>query len=139
ASGDAEPIANTLLAAGAGIDELNAALRDHLKTEDYGLKFRTITLKGYVSVESDLLILPASAVTAIEASAQDLGLRAEPTVAYIADTLAHDNKVIPYPIVAGLKPGAAPPLGPFLPPGVSSLTDKEAVLLEWMGSPLNQL
>ncbi len=42
--------------------------------------------------------------TAIEAAAKDVGLRAEPTVVYVADTLAHGQKEIPYPIVAGLNP-----------------------------------
>jgi putative ABC transport system permease protein len=138
-TGNAEPIANTLLASGANTKELNAALRDRLRAEDYGLKFREITRKGYLSVESDFLILSPSTVSAIEASAKELRLRAEPTVAYIADTIAFGEKEIPYPVVAGLNPSAPPPLGPFLPPDVTTLADDEIILLEWNGSPLNRL
>ncbi|HSQ57384.1 MAG TPA: FtsX-like permease family protein, partial [Gemmata sp.] len=58
---------------------------------------------------------------------------------YVADTLAFGSKEIPYPIVAGLNPNAASPLGPFLPPSVTSLGDNEIVLLEWKGSELNGL
>jgi putative ABC transport system permease protein len=139
AAGNSEPVANTLLSTGVPADELNSALRGQLRAEDFGLKFREITRKGYVSVESDLLILPPATVSAIEAAAKDLGTRAEPTVAYIADTLAHGEKEIPYPVVAGLNPGAAPPLGPFLPPDTPALADGEVILLEWTGSPLNKL
>lgn len=139
AAGEVEPVANTLLAAGASTDDLNAAFRQRLKIEDYGLKLRDISRKGYLSVESDLLILPSPTVKAIETTSAELGLRAEPTVAYIADAIAPGDKEIPYPVIVGLNPGAAPPLGPFLPPGVSSLVDNEIILLEWNGSPLNRL
>ena len=40
--------------------------------------------------------------TAIEAATKELGVRAEPTVVYVADTLAHGKQEIPYPIIAGL-------------------------------------
>ena len=55
---------------------------------------------------------------------------------YVADTLAHGGKEIPYPIIAGLNPNAPLPLGPFLPKGLSALADDEVVLLEWPGSEL---
>jgi putative ABC transport system permease protein len=78
-------------------------------------------------------------VAAIRSAAAELGLYAEPTVIYVADTLAHGAKEIPYPVVAGLNPAAAEPLGPFLPKGVETLADDEVVLLEWQGSELNGL
>ena len=43
---------------------------------------------------------------------------------------------MPYVVVAALDPAAAPPLGPFLPPGVSALKDDEIVLVDWKDSPL---
>ena len=43
---------------------------------------------------------------------------------------------MPYVVVAALDPAAPPPLGPFLPTGVSALKDDEIVLAEWPGSPL---
>ncbi len=92
-----------------------------------------------MSVESTELILPPATVKAVEAAANDIGARAEPTVVYVADTLAHGQKEIPYPIVAGLNPAAAGPLGPFLPKGVAALADGEVVLLDWQGSELKGL
>lgn len=137
ATGDDAAVATALLASGATNDDLNAALRDRLRPEDFGLKFREIDRRKYVSVESTELILPPATVNAVEAAAGDLGVRAEPTVVYVADTLAVGTKEIPYPIVAGLNPAAAEPLGPFLPGGVPALADGEIVLLEWQGSELN--
>ncbi|MBN9117688.1 MAG: ABC transporter permease [Planctomycetes bacterium] len=143
ATGDAAPVATVLLARGASADDLNAALRPNLRAEEYGLKFRAIGKRfgagGYVSVESTELVIPPAKVAAIESAAKKLGLRAEPTVVYVADALTHDKKEIPYPIIAGLNPGAAPPLGPFLPKGVAALADGEVVLLEWPNSELNRL
>jgi ABC-type antimicrobial peptide transport system permease subunit len=139
ATGDPAPTATVLLASGAPTDELNAALRSRLTLEDFGLKVREIDRHGYASIESAELVIPPATVTALEAALKELGRRAEPTVAYVADTLASGTKEIPYPVVAGLNAGAEPPLGPFLPKGVASLGDDEIVLLEWPGSELRGL
>lgn len=138
-TGDDAPVATALLAGGAPTDDLNAALRARLRPEDHGLKFREIDRRGYLSVESDLLVLPPATVHAVEDAARDLGARAEPTVVYVADTLAAGTKEIPYPIVAGLNLDAPEPLGPFLPKGLAALGDDEVVLLDWPGSELKGL
>lgn len=160
ATGDAVPLATALLARGASANELDAAIRPKLRAADFGLKLREVERRfgagGYVSVESTELILPPKKGRAVEGAARELGLGAEPTVVYVADTLAKEepageskpgepvpahvwSKQIPYPIIAGLNPGAAPPLGPFLPKGVSELADNEVILLDWPGSELNNL
>lgn len=147
-TGDATPVATVLLASGASATtELDDALRKGLKAEDFGLKFRDIARRqgrgGYVSVEASELVFPLKTVEAIEATAKALSLRAEPTVVYVADTLAVGNKEIPYPIVAGLNVNAASPLGPRdlapqpVPP--EPLADNEVDLLDWPGSELNKL
>lgn len=141
ASADRGPIANVLLSSGqtATIDELNAAVHSQLRIEDYGLKIREIDRKGYLSVESDQLILPPAMVAAVENAASDLSVRVEPTSAYIADTLAHGERSTPYPVIAALNPSASAPLGPFLPAGAPFLGEDEIILLEWPGSELNGL
>lgn len=113
----------------------NAALADALTPEDLGLRVAA-RRKGYVSVESDQLLLEPPAAEAATAAAKDLGLRAEPTAVYLANSIAAGGKSIPYSIVAALDPAAAPPLGPFLPPGVAALKDDEIALLDWEESPL---
>ncbi len=143
ATGDAAPVATLLVARGAAAPDLSAALRKNLHAEDHGLKLREIERRfgagGYVSVESTELVLPAAKVAAIEAAAKKLGLRAEPTVIYVADALAHEGREIPYPIIAGLNPEAAAPLGPFLPKGAPALADGEVVLLNWPNMKLDKL
>jgi len=137
--------ATLLLARGASTTDLDDSLRGKLRIEDYGLKFRSIEYEpkyrsgGYVSVESTELILSPTNVKAILAAANDRQLRAEPTVIYVADALSFDKKEIPYPIVAGLNPYANPPLGPFVPKGVTDVADGDVVLLDWKGSELNGL
>jgi ABC-type antimicrobial peptide transport system permease subunit len=152
ATGDDAPVATVLLARGAEAHALNDEFhartdpkhRYRLTPEDFGLKLREIDKArfgggGYVSVEATELILAPKTVDTIGAAATALGLRAEPTVVYVADTLAHGKSQIPYPIVAGLNPAAAAPLGPFLPKDVPNLADGEVVLLDWQRSELNRL
>jgi ABC-type lipoprotein release transport system permease subunit len=149
ATGRPNPVCTALLATGTSADELNATLRTKLKAEDYGVKFRDIDRKqgrgGYVSVESTELVFPPRTVAGIEAAARALNVRAEPTVVYVADTLAAGSKEIPFPIVAGLNTLAASPLSPIelapqpAPSGPRELGDDEVDLLEWPGSELNGL
>ncbi|MDY3559275.1 ABC transporter permease [Gemmata sp. JC673] len=144
-TGDAEPVATVLLASDAPHDALNAALKDRLRPEDYGLKFREVARRlgrgGYLSVESAELILPPKVSDAVRSAAQAVGARAEPTVVYVADTLAVGDKQIPYPIVAGLNTTAPSPLSPheLAPIPTPSLADDEVELLTWPGSELNRL
>jgi putative ABC transport system permease protein len=135
-----EPIANAIFASGAPVAELDAALRRQLRPEDYGLRLRTPSRhERYLSVESELLVLPPATVQAVEQAAAELKLRAEPTIAYVADGLSAGKQAIPYPVIAGLNPQARPPLGPFLPKGVKELGDNEVVLLDWTENPLKGL
>lgn len=137
----------TLLLATGSANELNDALRANLKPEDYGIKFRDIDRRlgrgGYVSVESTELVFPPRTVEGIEAAARALGVRAEPTVVYVADALAAGKKEIPFPIVAGLNTLAAAPLGPRdlapMPAAPVPLGTDEIELLQWPGSELNGL
>ena len=134
-----EPLANALFSSGSSVEELNAALRKQLSVEDYGLRLREPRHDRFLSVESELLVLPPTQVEAVESAAADLKLRQEPTIAYIADTLQYESRELPYPIIAGLNPQAAPPLGPFLPSGATELKDNEVVLLQWPDNPLAKL
>jgi putative ABC transport system permease protein len=92
--------------------------------------------RHYLSLESKQLLLePFLADAALEA-AKESHLRAAPTLVYLANTLAAGNAEIPYSVVAALDPTQSPPLGPFLPHGISQLADDEIVLADWKQSPL---
>jgi ABC-type antimicrobial peptide transport system permease subunit len=92
--------------------------------------------RDYLSLESrQLLLEPAVGDAALKAAGES-GLRAAPTLVYLANTIAANGNEIPYAIVAALDPGEKPPLGPFLAPGVDSLKDDEIILADWKESPL---
>jgi ABC-type lipoprotein release transport system permease subunit len=131
---------NALLAFDSDATALDAALPAALTPADAGLRVEVPKSRhAYVSVEAEQLVLDPAAVEAVGAAARDLGLRAEPTVAYLANWIAAGGKRIPYSVVAGLNPNAAAPLGPFLPPGVTAVRDDEIVLADWDDSPLKDV
>ncbi len=143
---------NALLATGGTAVDLSARLAGGLALEDWGLRAAVgAARKAYLSVESESLVLDPAAVAAVERAAGAFSAPAEPTIAYLANALTPDRdplpnadagagrKLIPYSVVAALNPAAAPPLGPFLPAGVSALADTDIVLADWPASPLRDL
>jgi putative ABC transport system permease protein len=93
------------------------------------------TVPQYLSLESEQLLMPSFVGDAAEEASQKVGLRAAPTLVYLADSIQVKGTDIPYSVVASLDPGLAPPLGPFLPPGKKKLADDEIVLVQWDGWP----
>src|SRR5260370_30814084 len=91
---------------------------------------------NYLSLESaHVLLEPAVAEAALDA-AKDVGLRAAPTLVYLANGISDGKETIPYSVVAALDSSQPPPLRPFLPPGVKALSDDQIVLADWKESPL---
>ena len=128
---------NAIFAAGATTEELNGDFDTMLSLEDLGIRVEVPKFRNaYVSVEADQLILDSSAVEAAEKAATELKLPFERTTVYLANGIGDGKKTIPYSIVAALNAGAAAPLGPFLPHGVTTLKDDEIVLADWDESPL---
>src|SRR5207302_7622163 len=82
------------------------------------------TQHPYVSLESRQMLLEPAVADAAQRAATKTGLRAAPTLVYLANTIAdaHGGS-IPYSVVAALDASQAAPLGPFLPPGPSQLGD----------------
>jgi len=125
---------NTLLVRGSTAT-LAADFQTRLTLADWGLALRN-SRRGYVSLESQQLVLPDGiAETAIK-TAGDVNLRTAPTLAYLANRITEGNESIPYSIVAALDPTLAPPFGPFLPRGVNELKDDDIILVDWEDSPL---
>ncbi len=140
--------ATTLLSSGAIVEELNAALRPKLTIADFGLKVRVVEraidkkqreTRGYLSVESDQLVMDDATAAAVEKIAAKHGMRAEPTIVYLVNSISDGKAEIPYSIVAGLNPSADPPLGPFKTDKGVVPSNKEIVLLDWPDSPLRGL
>jgi ABC-type lipoprotein release transport system permease subunit len=91
---------------------------------------------NYLSLESRQMLLEPAVAEAAMAAANDAGLRAAPTLVYLANSIAAGKQEIPYSVVAALDPTLPAPLGPLLPPGVNDLEHGEIVLADWKDSPL---
>ncbi len=136
---------NVLLSVSEDVDSLNQALRQVLDLADYGLRLRPaiaydgwwwgVSL-GYVSVETDRLIFDDRMAEEIVSAVGQLQVLAEPTVVYLVNGIEYAGREIPYTIVAGVNPHAAPPLGPFVTHQGHYIQDDEIALLEWPESPL---
>ncbi len=113
------------------------SLRSNLRLDDWGLVLKN-PRRGYLSLESTQLLLEPFVADAAMEAAKETNLRTAPTLVYLANTIASGDKDIPYSVVAALDPNLAPPLGPFLPPGVKQLADDEIVLADWKDSPLSR-
>jgi ABC-type antimicrobial peptide transport system permease subunit len=132
---------NALFVSGARAS-LKEALQQDLTLDDWGLILRgphsrTGKSHNYLSLESQQLLLEPAVVEAALGAAKDAGLRAAPTLVYLANGISDGKDTIPYSVVAALDPTLPPPLGRFLPPGVSKLEDDQIVLVDWKESPLH--
>jgi ABC-type lipoprotein release transport system permease subunit len=90
----------------------------------------------YLSLESRQLFLEPAVARAASAAAADVGLRAAPTLVYLADSIAANSQEMAYAVVAALDPTLPAPLGSFLPRD-RPLRDDEIVLTDWKESPLS--
>ena len=128
---------NAILSSTSDVAAANKAFAKALDLPDWGIRVVVPPKRdAYVSVESESLVLDGPTVAAVERAATKLGLRAERTFVYLANEIAIGDKAIPYSVVCATNVAAPAPLGPFLPPGVSSLADDEIVLADWTESPL---
>jgi ABC-type lipoprotein release transport system permease subunit len=122
--------ANALLAAGPSKP---AALQSSLKLADLDLRLQPNAAHGYVALESGRMILEPAVADAALTVAKDLGLRAVPTLTYLANTIAIGGKEIPYSTVTAvdlrlpLTSGGQSPL----------LGDDEILLNEWAANDLS--
>jgi ABC-type antimicrobial peptide transport system permease subunit len=128
---------NAVLSAAPDVPAANAAFAKTLDLADWGVRVVVPPKRAaYVSVESESLVLDGPTVAAVERACTKLGLRSERTFVYLANEIASGKNAIPYSIVCATNVAAPAPLGPLLPPDVTSLADDEIVLADWSESPL---
>ncbi len=120
---------------------LMSALKDQIRLDDIGLRIRPVEGQGYVSVESDSMIIEDSAAEAVQKAVETIGMQSSPTLVYLANEIraaeSSDSKTrySMYSIVAGLSFDRKSPLGPFvLRDGspVPPLNDNEIILSDWL-------
>ncbi len=126
-------------------DELQTLVKKSVSAEDIGLRFRIIADRGYMSVESDSMILEDSIADAVQKAAENIGMKATPTLVYLANqinaTQREDKnaRFSMYSIVAGLDFAQPAPLGPILlkeGTAVPALKDDEIILSDWLAADL---
>jgi putative ABC transport system permease protein len=107
-----------------GSDLLHELLRRHITLADVGLKLRVDESRGYLSLESESILLPPPVEEAALAVARETGLASSPVLAHLANTISApsgDGHVIPYSTVAAIDPDGA--LAHGLSPGEIMLND----------------
>lgn len=124
---------------------LQAQLKKKLTPADIGLNIRQIEQRGYLSVESDSMILEDAISEAVLKAAGTIGVKAAPTLVYLANELNASNRTDDetrysmYSIIAGLDFNQPSPLGPIrLKDGaaVPELKDDEVILSDWLAADL---
>jgi putative ABC transport system permease protein len=125
--------------------DLQSQLQKTLTMADLGLRARPIEAGGFLSLESDSMIVEDAISDAVLKSAERLGMDAAPTLVYLlneinaADRTDKKSRYSMYSIVAGLDFQRPPPLGPFRlndARPVPDLKDNEIILSAWLAEDL---
>ena len=124
---------------------LQTQLQKSLVPADLGLRLRPIASGGFLSVESDSMILEDAVSDAILKAAGQMGMDAAPTLVYLineinaADRTDQESRYSMYSIAAGLDFQQASPLGPFRlndDQPVPDLDDDAMILSAWLAEDL---
>jgi putative ABC transport system permease protein len=91
---------NTLLVAGGASNDLDAAIRQRFALEDIGLTLRPVG--SAIAVESAAGLLDAPRAKAVELAAREAGLRAQPVLTYLANTMRSGDRQVPYSLVTAM-------------------------------------
>ncbi|MCA9036470.1 MAG: ABC transporter permease [Planctomycetaceae bacterium] len=135
-------------------DVIQDVFHSELSLADIGVVFRNVPEKGYLSVESDSMILEDGIAGPVLDAAKSLGTNAQPTLVYLANEIrravgtesenqASTSGQMPgysmYSIIAGLNFDQPSPLGPFQLTGgqpLPALTDDQIILSQWLARDL---
>jgi putative ABC transport system permease protein len=96
---------NTILAAGGPVGQI---LKDHYSLDDLGIKLRVLEQQHALSLETDSALIPDALAERAIATAQSLGLRTEPVLTYLANSIRANGREIPYSVVTALDSPPAP-------------------------------
>jgi len=136
---------NALLAGGPGDNlspeqaaTLTQETSQQLTLADLGLTIRSEEKRGYVSVESERMILEDSLAAAIQKLTP--AARTSPVLIYLLNEIhnqATPDKYAMYSVVAGIDFASGPPFGPFeYVAGAAPAADDEVVINEWLAGDL---
>jgi putative ABC transport system permease protein len=96
---------NTILAADSPVGQM---LKDHYSLDDLGIKLRVLEKQHALSLETDSAMISDALAERATATARSLGLRTEPMLTYLANTIHANGREIPYSVVTALDSAPAP-------------------------------
>jgi ABC-type antimicrobial peptide transport system permease subunit len=97
---------NAILAADTG--GLERALRERYALADLGLRLRVLDQPNCLSLESDSAQIGDALARIAVSTAQSLGLRTQPVLTYLANSIRASGREIPYSVVTALDSAPAP-------------------------------
>ena len=102
--------ANTILVANAAVslDLVERTLKDRYALEDLGIRLRTLEGQHGLSLETDKAQISDALADAASTTAKSLGLRVEPVLTYLANSIRVGSREIPYSLVTALDSPPAP-------------------------------
>lgn len=127
------------------LDNLDPLVAKRITLKDIGVSVRENDERGFLSVETDRMILDDATSETIQKAATKLNLQAAPAVIYLlneiyaTDRTDSDDRYSMYSIIAGIEPNLAAPLGPFRPSTADNnfkLADDEILLTDWLAEDL---
>lgn len=129
----------------ADMQRLQDNLKTHIQLTDVGLRLRPIVDRGYISVESERMILEDSLATSTMQAAKDMGYATAPALVYLANEIyateraTDSERYSMYSIIAGIPLDSPAPLGPLtLMDGThpAELAGDEILLSAWLAEDL---
>jgi len=127
------------------LQRLQNRLKNRIQLSDVGLRLRTVPERGYISVESERMILEDGLADSVTGAARDLGFSTASTLVYLAneiyaaDRASDSERYSMYSIIAGMPYNSPAPLGPFKTvesTDVTELAGDEILLSTWLAADL---
>lgn len=122
-------------------EQLTETVAEAATLQDLALRIVTNSEHGYLSLESEQMILENAVADAAHAVADDLGLKTSPVLVYLVNEIANaddPSKYSMYAVAAGIDLDAQPPpFGPFEYVGPAPSVDAgEIVINDWLAKDL---
>jgi ABC-type lipoprotein release transport system permease subunit len=101
---------NTILVVNgrANLSLIERTLKDRYALEDLGLRLRILEKQRCLSLESDSALISDAVAVAASTTAKSLGLRTEPVLTYLANSIRVGGREVPYSVVTALDSPPAP-------------------------------
>ncbi len=97
---------NSILLADAA--DVARTLKEEYALADLGLRLRVLEKPGCLSLESDSALISDALASAVSSAAESLGLRTQPVLTYLANSIRAGSRATPYSVVTALESGLAP-------------------------------